>query len=67
MLYREIFFFCFHINKKHINSLCGQNVESVNVKLGGIFSDHWALEGSYSYGLLLSCEKQELKFHTKSR
>jgi hypothetical protein len=26
MLYREIIAVCFHIHTKHINTLCGQNV-----------------------------------------
>jgi hypothetical protein len=29
----------------HINTLCRQNVEFLNVKSGGTYSDHWALEG----------------------
>jgi hypothetical protein len=33
MLYREITAVCSEINTKHVNSLCGQNVEFVNVKL----------------------------------
>jgi hypothetical protein len=33
MLYREIFAVCSQIHKKHINTLCGQNVELLNVKL----------------------------------
>ena len=33
MLYREIIAVCSHIHKKHINTLCGQNVELLNVKL----------------------------------
>ena len=33
MLYREIIAVCSHIHKKHINTLCGQNVELMNVKL----------------------------------
>jgi len=32
MLYREIIAVCSQINKKHRNTLCGQNVEFVNVK-----------------------------------
>jgi hypothetical protein len=35
MLYREIFAVCSEIHTKHINTLCGQNVEFVNVKPGG--------------------------------
>jgi hypothetical protein len=45
MLYREIVAVCFEIHTKHINTLCGQNVEFVNVKFGGTYSDHWAVEG----------------------
>ena len=33
MLYREIMAVCSEIHTKHINTLCGQNVEFVNVKL----------------------------------
>jgi len=33
MLYREIMALCSHIHTKHINTVCGQNVELLNVKL----------------------------------
>ena len=33
MLYREIIAICAQIRTKHINTLCGQNVELLNVKL----------------------------------
>ena len=33
MLYREIIAVCSQIHTKHINKLCGQNVELLNVKL----------------------------------
>ena len=33
MLYREIFAVCSEMRTKHINTLCGQNVELLNVKL----------------------------------
>ena len=33
MLYREIIAVCSQIHTKHINTLCGQNVQFVNVKL----------------------------------
>jgi len=33
MMYREIIAVCSHIHTKHINTLCGQNVELLNVKL----------------------------------
>jgi hypothetical protein len=37
MLYREITVVCSEIHTKHINTLCGQNVEFVNVKPGGLY------------------------------
>jgi hypothetical protein len=33
MLYRELIAVCSHIYTKHINKLCGQNVELLNVRL----------------------------------
>ena len=33
MLYREIIAVCSQVHTKHINTLCGQNVELLNVKL----------------------------------
>ena len=33
MVYREIIAVCSQIHTKHINTLCGQKVESLNVKL----------------------------------
>jgi len=36
---------CSEIHTKHINTLCGWNVEFVNVKTDGTYSDHWALKG----------------------
>jgi hypothetical protein len=43
MLYREIIVVCSQIHAKYINTLCGQNVELLDVKPGGTYSDHWAL------------------------
>jgi len=45
MLYREIIAVCYEIHSKHINTLCGQNVEFLSVKPGGTYSDYWALKG----------------------
>ena len=33
MLYREIIAVCSRIHTKHVSTLCGQNVELLNVKL----------------------------------
>ena len=33
MLYREIIAVCSQINTKHINTVCGQNVELLNINL----------------------------------
>ena len=43
MLYREIIAACSQIHTKLINKLCGQNVEFLNVKHGGMYSNQWAL------------------------
>ena len=45
MLYREIIAVCFQIHKKHINTLCGLNVQVLNVKPSGTYNDHWAVLG----------------------
>jgi hypothetical protein len=44
MLHREIIAVYSEIHTKHINTLCWQNVEFVNVKPGGTYSNHWALK-----------------------
>ena len=44
MLYREIIAVCSEIHTRRINTLWGQNVEFLNVKPGGTYSDHWALK-----------------------
>jgi len=46
MLYREIIAVCSDNHTEHINTLCGQNAESVSVQPGGTYSDHWALKGN---------------------
>jgi hypothetical protein len=33
MMHREIIAVCYQTHTKHINTLCGQNVELLNVKL----------------------------------
>ena len=48
MLYSEIIAVCSEIHTKYVNTLCGQNVEFVNAKPGGTYSDHGALEGLYN-------------------
>jgi hypothetical protein len=40
MLYTEIIPVRSEINIKHINTLCGLNVELLSVKPGGTYSDH---------------------------
>jgi len=52
MLCRETIAVCSEIHTKHINTMCGQNVELLNVKVavnivttGGTYSDHWGLDG----------------------
>jgi len=45
MLYREIIAVCSQIHTKHINTLRRQNVQLVNVKSGGTYSNHWGFGG----------------------
>jgi len=40
MLYREIIAVCSEIHTKHINTVCGQNVELLSVKPGRERSNH---------------------------
>jgi len=45
MLYRDIIAVCSQIHTTHINTLCGQNVEMLNIEPGGACSNHWDLKG----------------------
>ena len=45
MTYRDIMAVCSEIHTKHINTVCGQNVELLNVKTSGAYSNHWAIMG----------------------
>jgi hypothetical protein len=40
----EIIAVCSEIHVKHINTLCGNNVEVLNVKRDGTYSYHWAIK-----------------------
>ena len=44
MLYTGIISVCSDICIKPVNELCGQNVELLSVKPGGIQRSHWALK-----------------------
>jgi hypothetical protein len=50
MLYREIIAVCSQIHAKHINTLCGQNVELLNVKL----AVHIVITGLYNNEFFMS-------------
>ena len=49
MLYREIITVFSQIHTKHINTLCGLNVEYFSLKPGGAYSNYWALGGYFNY------------------
>ena len=50
MLYREIIAVCSQIHTKHINTLCGQNVELLNVKLAvHIVTSHSPLNSEQTF------------------
>jgi len=48
MLCREIIAVCSQIHTKHINTLCGQNVELLNAKPCATYSDHWSVQSQKS-------------------
>ena len=45
MLYREILAICCEIYLEHNSTICGQNLELLNDKYVGTYSDHWATKG----------------------
>ena len=45
MLYRKIITACSEIHTEHINTLCGQNVELVNVMHVGTYNNHQVVNG----------------------
>jgi len=51
MLYREIIAVCSQSHTRHINTLCGLNVELLNVKLA-VRNYQWALKGKDNYRLV---------------
>jgi len=36
---------CSEVHTKHINTMCEQNEDLLNVKPGGTYSNHWTLNG----------------------
>jgi hypothetical protein len=45
LLYKEIIAVYTENHTKHINTLCGQHTELLNVKAGGTYIYHWDLSG----------------------
>jgi len=45
MLYREKIAVCSEIHTRHINTLCGVNVELLSFKSGGTYIYHWTMKG----------------------
>jgi hypothetical protein len=45
MLFREAIAVYYKNHMTHTNTLCRQNAEFQYVKVGGIYSNHWALKG----------------------
>ena len=44
MLYGEIIAVCSEIHTKYINTICGQNVGFLSVKIGNAYSNQWDLK-----------------------
>ena len=57
MLYREIMAVCSEIHTKHTNTVCGQNVELLNVKL----AVHIVTTGLQSLTVLLANSNTNIK------
>jgi hypothetical protein len=55
MLYREIIAVCSETHTKHITTVCGQNVEFVNLKPGGTYCNYsanmWRIHLGYTLSL----------------
>jgi hypothetical protein len=60
-LYREIIAVCAEIHTRHVNTLCGQKVEFLNINSGGICINHWALMGQYSRLVSISFDRFTLE------
>ena len=67
MLYREIIAVCSQIHTKHINTLCGQNVELLNVKLVVQIVTSGALKGSTTHRAICSSKFRSLFLFVASR
>jgi hypothetical protein len=61
MLCREIIAVCSEIHIKHTNTLCGQNVEFVNVKHGGTYSKHCVLKSLLGMMLRVTYTGREMR------
>jgi hypothetical protein len=59
LLCREMIAVCSQIHTKHINTVCGQNIEFVKVKCGGTYSDRCANK------LVLNMKKPVNEIHNK--
>ena len=62
MLYREIIAVCSEIHTKHINTLCGQNVELLNVKLSVhiVTTGLWMVKHRYKFTFMFPRQGWEL-------
>jgi len=45
MPYREIIALCPEIHTKHVNTMCGQNTEFLNVIAGGTYTKSYGIGG----------------------
>jgi len=61
MLYREIIAVCSKIHTKDINTLCGLNVELLNVKPGGtvhiVTSGLWRVKRRKNLHFMIKCHE----------
>jgi len=65
MLYREIIAVFSQIHTKHINTLCGQNVEFVSVKPIDTQSAHWGLRDNFCILINIYLHNKKVKYFKK--
>jgi len=66
MLYREIIAVCSQVHTKHINTLCGQNVELFNIKHGLEMVKRTKMFGDNQFAAILRSNSLHLHW-TKDR
>jgi len=51
---------CSEIHTKHTNTLCGKNIELLDVKSGGTYSNRWWVKDRYKFTFMFPWQGWEL-------